>query len=94
MPRSSSALGEAERVVRRFDLIKKGFAQFQELLSEIVRTSSLDIKRLKIRISKLDKDLTTLEEIVEKTSEEAIGTLVDEINIHSSAALDAKAEAE
>ncbi|KAI4482049.1 hypothetical protein M0804_009068 [Polistes exclamans] len=50
--------------------------------------------KLKIRSSKLDKDFTTLEDIVEKTSKEAMGTLVDEIFNHIEAVIDAKAEAE
>ncbi|XP_014614210.1 PREDICTED: uncharacterized protein LOC106792345 [Polistes canadensis] len=65
MPRLSSARGDVDRVLQRFKFLKKGFVQFQKALSKIDRTSPRDIMKLKIRISKIDKDLAKLEEMEE-----------------------------
>ncbi|XP_043501597.1 uncharacterized protein LOC122523779 [Polistes fuscatus] len=50
--------------------------------------------KLKLRISKVDKNVAILEELIEKTSGETMGTLVDEIHNHVESVIDARAEAE
>ncbi|XP_043497161.1 uncharacterized protein LOC122520907 [Polistes fuscatus] len=94
MPRLSSARGDVERVIRRFEYVKKEFAQFQKAVSEIDHTNPRDIMKLKLRISKVDKNVAILEELIEKTSGETMGTLVDEIHNHVESVIDARAEAE
>ncbi|KAI4476866.1 hypothetical protein M0804_013193 [Polistes exclamans] len=94
MRRLSSARGDFERDLRKFEYVRKEFAQFQKALGEIDRTSPSDIVKLKIRISKIVKDVAILEEMIEKTSREAIGMLVDKIHNHVESFIDAKAETE
>ncbi|XP_043496457.1 uncharacterized protein LOC122520461 [Polistes fuscatus] len=50
--------------------------------------------KLKLRISKVDKNVAILEDLIEKTSGETMGTLVDEIRNHVESVIDARAEAE
>ncbi|KAI4476344.1 hypothetical protein M0804_013659 [Polistes exclamans] len=86
--------GDVERGLRRFDYIKKKFAQFQKAGSEIDRFSPRVIRKLILRISKVKKIVAIFEELIEKTSGEAMGTLVDEIHNHVESVTDAKAEAD
>lgn len=94
MSRPTSSRGETERIVRKYGRVKRGIEQLKKLLSEVNRTSPLDIKRLKVRIIELDKDVAILKEIMEETPENTEEKLVEEINTHFEAVLDIKAETE
>ncbi|KAI4476726.1 hypothetical protein M0804_013343 [Polistes exclamans] len=88
MPCLSKARGDFKRVVRKFKHVKKEFAQFQKAVSEIDRSSPCDIRKLKLRISKVKKIAALFEKLIEKTSGEAMKTLVDKFHNHVESVID------
>ncbi|KAI4476343.1 hypothetical protein M0804_013680 [Polistes exclamans] len=90
----SRTRGDVERVVQRFEYVKKKFALFQNAVSEIDRSSPRDIRKLMLRNSKVKKIVAIFEELTEKTFCESMGLLVDEIHNHVESVIDAKAESE
>ncbi|KAI4476869.1 hypothetical protein M0804_013196 [Polistes exclamans] len=85
---------ELKRVVRKFEYVKKEFAQFQKAVSEIDRSSPREIRKLQFRIFKVKKIAAIFKELKEKTFGKAMKTLVDKIHNHVESVIDAKAEAE
>ncbi|KAI4476524.1 hypothetical protein M0804_013503 [Polistes exclamans] len=94
LKRFTRTRGAVKRVVRRFEYVKKEFAQFLKAASEIDRFSPRDIRKLMLKISKVKKIVALFEKLIDKTSGEMIRTLVDEIHNHVESVIDAKAEAE
>ncbi|XP_043496437.1 uncharacterized protein LOC122520417 [Polistes fuscatus] len=94
MPRSTKSRSEVERVTLRYSHIKRRIEQVKKLLSEVDRANPLDIKKLKVRIIELDKDIVILKEILEAPPENIEQALFEEINSNLEIAFEIKAEAE
>ncbi|XP_043498399.1 uncharacterized protein LOC122521621 [Polistes fuscatus] len=94
MPRPTKSRSEVERIALRYGHIKSRIEQVKKLLSEVDRANPLDIKKLKVRIIELDKDIVILKEILEAPPENIEQALFEEINAKLEIAFEIKAEAE
>ncbi|XP_043494091.1 uncharacterized protein LOC122518997 [Polistes fuscatus] len=94
MPRPTKSRSEVESIALRYGHIKSRIEQVKKLLSEVDRANPLDIKKLKVRIIELDKDIVILKEILEAPPENIEQPLFEEINTKLEIAFEIKAEAE
>ncbi|XP_043485872.1 uncharacterized protein LOC122513530 [Polistes fuscatus] len=94
MPRPTKSRSEVERVALRYGHIKRRIEQVKKLLSEVDNANPLDIKKLKVGIIELDKDIVILKEILEAPPENIEQALYEEINANLESAFEIKAKAE
>ncbi|KAI4476634.1 hypothetical protein M0804_013413 [Polistes exclamans] len=77
-----------------FRMLVKREITSNDTMSEIDRSSPRDIRKLKLRTSKVKKIAAIFEVLIEKTAGEAMKTLVNKIHNYVKSVIDSKAETE